>query len=79
MGVAIKIEITRGKANLISKTPLKKFIIEAVIVEAEFIKSPVALAKFIGAPIILKIGTKAMALPTPPIAKIVEKNRVSPK
>ena len=79
MGVAIMIEMMRGRANLTSKTPRKKFINEAVMVDAELMKRPTAFARFIGISIIEKMGTKPMAEPTPPIEKSVESPSVKKK
>ena len=49
------------------------------MVDAELIKSPMAFARLSGIPITVKIGTSPIALPTPPIEKMVEKTRVKKK
>ncbi len=72
-------EITKGATNFISKSCFFRFKILVVIVEIEFTNSPLTLAISNDKPIMLRVGTRATAEPSPAIAKIVERITVVKK
>ena len=78
-GVAIIIETARGSAKRMSSTPRAAFITEADMVETELTNSPMALARSSAMPSMPKVGTKATAAPTPPMANRVDSASVSAK
>ena len=78
-GVLTRMEITSGIAKRKSSTPRSRFITLAAMVLLALMNRPVALARFIGMPAMGNTVTKAMAEPTPPMEKRVEKPSVSRK